>query len=185
MKKKKNTKPIMIPILRLFILLTLVGGVGYFVIASPFLATKVNSVASGYLSFHYTENESNTISLKEVVPVSLQKGKKSNDFYEFTVLVNEKERMNYEILLEPIVYPLDYQNLKIYLTDEEDQPFPEFVSIPSFDTFSSSTEGKIIYRGQLTKKESKQTFRLRIWVSDQEKYTEPKNFSFHIFIKEK
>jgi len=70
---------------------------------------------------------------------------------------------------------LDGNYVKFYLTDQNDQPFEGFAKnvIPNYAGFSASSKkpaARVIYTGVIGKNKS-QSFRLRMWVSDNYAFT--------------
>lgn len=190
--EKKNMKEIMITILSVLILIIAVFGISYSIWTQIFLGSKENSINTGYISFSYTESDTNVIEINNAVPMSDEKGKKltgNNNMFDFTVSAKYGgvSSIGYEIYATPITQTLDGKYVKVYLTDQKDQAMPGFDStIPTYDELVDSTmeNSKTIYQSSLDQSGVSQSFRLRIWVnSDYNMPETAKKFSFKVNVK--
>lgn len=191
-KEKKNIKEIIITILSVLILIIAVFGISYSIWTQTFLGSKENSINTGYISFSYTESDTNVIEMNNAVPMSDENGKKltgNNYMFDFTVSAKYGgvSSIGYEIYATPINQTLDSQYLKVYLTDQKDQAIPGYEStIPTYNELEDSTmeNSKTIYKSTLNHSGASQDFRLRIWVSSDYNTPETSNkFSFKVNVK--
>lgn len=122
------------------------------------------------------------IEIKNKLPVSDSLGKNYNgkgseegiqEFREFTINNNSNIDREFIILLDKQYFDsnsIDEKYIKIYLTDEKDNPIDGFSSNPiptfnSFDAYSKVITSKVIYKGKIEKKTMKK-YKLRSWLSD-------------------
>lgn len=191
-QEKKNTKEIVITVISVLILIIAVFGISYSIWTQTFLGSKENSINTGYISFSYTESDTNVIDINNAVPISDEKGKKligNNNVFDFTVSAKYQgvSAIDYEIYATPITQTLDSKYIKVYLTDQNDQAVTGFDSvIPTYDQLKDSTidNSKIIYNSSLNQSGISQKFRLRIWVSSDYNMPETsKKFSFKVNVK--
>ena len=195
MEKEKSTKrkEVMISILAVLILMVAVFGISYAVWQQTSLGTKENSISTGYVSFSYTESNTNIISIHNATPISDDAGKKlvgNQNSFEFSVSAKYAglPSIRYEVYTEPIKTTLDGRFLKVYLTNQNDVPVSGYdVTIPTYDSLeaSSTGSGKKLYEGTLTESGKVEKLRLRIWVSSA--FDMPANksyqFSFKVHVK--
>lgn len=190
--KNKKIKELIITTLSVLILIVAVFGISYSIWAQTFMGTKENSINTGYISFSYTESDTNVIEIHNAIPISDENGAiltGNKNMFDFTVSAKfaGASSINYEIFASPIVQTLDAKYLKVYLTDQNDNPVPGFDGVvPTYDSLEDSTiEGaKTIYKSSLTESDKVIKYRLRVWVSSD--YNLPdtvKNFSFKVNVK--
>lgn len=135
----------------------------------------------------------NKLPLIDVVGKKLQYDTESENqaYLDFNISSDSNEQVNYEIYIEKLEVDneMDSHYVKVYLTDDNDQPYEGFDSNASptyFDLRVSNIKpsAKRLYSGALDS-EKTQKFRVRVWVSDS--YVVRKDierFSFEINIKE-
>lgn len=195
MEKGSSTKKkeVFISILAVLILLVAVFGISYAVWQQTSLGTKENSISTGYVSFSYTESNTNVISIQNATPISDDAGKKltgNKNSFEFSVSAKYAglPSIQYEVYTEPLASTLDGRFLKVYLTNQNDVPVSGYdVTIPTYDSLEASSigNGKKLYEGTLTESGKTERFRLRIWVSSD--FDMPSNesykFSFKVHVK--
>lgn len=192
-EKKNNSKEIIISVLSVLILIVAVVGISYAVWTQTFLGTQENSLNTGYVSFTYTESETNVIAINNAIPIEDEEGKKlasKKSFFNFTISAKYAgvDSIGYEIYATPITQTLDPKYVKVYLTDYSEVPYAGYTGdVPTFDTLADSTvEGKKLYDGVLTKSGNINRFRLRVWVSSDYNLPESsKSFSFKVNVKGK
>lgn len=192
-EKRNNSKEIIISVLSVLILIVAVVGISYAVWTQTFLGTQENSLNTGYVSFTYTESETNVIAINNAIPIEDEEGKKlssKNTFFNFTISAKYAgvDSIGYEIYATPITQTLDPKYVKVYLTDYNEVPYAGYTTdVPTFDTLADSTvEGKKLYDGVLTKSGKVNRFRLRVWVSSDYNLPElSKSFSFKVNVKGK
>ena len=189
---KAEKKQLVISILAVLILVIAVFGISYAIWQRTFLGTKENSLSTGYISFSYTESNTNVISIDNAVPVSDDTGKRltgSTNMFDFTISAKYAglNSIGYEIYTEPIIEDLDGKYVKVYLTDQNDIPLSGYdVTVPTYSSRDASSlgTGKKLYQGTLTESGKTEKFRLRIWVdSTYNMPTESHKFSFKVNVK--
>lgn len=183
-EKENYTKEIITSILGVLILLVLIFGTSYAVSVKE-SDVKINTLTMGYLSFNFTEGNSNTIDIVNALGTSDIDGINSNNYYEFSVSNDYDKSINYEILLEPIINELDGKYIKFYLTDENNKVVKNYVNGPlSLNELIDSQidSNKVLYKDELKAKTSKK-FRLRVWLSDKYKTNNNVSFSFKADVK--
>lgn len=195
MEKETSTKrkEVLISILAVLILMVAVFGISYAVWQQTSLGTKENSISTGYVSFSYTESNSNVISINNAVAISDEAGKKlvgNQNSFEFSVSAKYAglPSIRYEVYTEPLTTTLDGRFLKVYLTNQNDVPVSGYdVTVPTYDSLevSSTGSGKKLYEGTLTESGKIERLRLRVWVSSD--FDMPANesykFSFKVHVK--
>ncbi len=185
-----NKKNVVLSVIFIILLFIFVIGISYAVWNRTFLGTQENSINTGYISFSYTESDTNVIEIHNAVPISDEKGKMlsgNNEMFDFTVSAKFAgvSSVDYEIYATPIVQTIDSKYIKVYLTDQYDQPvgFYGEVEVPTYDSLEDSTiEGtKTIYKSTLTTSGKVVDYRLRIWVaSDYNVPSESQKFAFKV-----
>lgn len=186
----ERKKELIISILGVILLFIVVIGVSYAVWSRTFLGTQENSINTGYVSFSYTESDTNVIEIHNAVPTSDTNGKMlsgSNEMFDFSVSASFAgvSSIDYEIYATPIIQTIDTQYIKVYLTDQNDQPvgFYDTETTPTYSSLNdSSVEGsKTIYKSTLTTSGEDVDYRLRIWVaSNYNVSSESQKFAFKV-----
>ena len=177
-KKLKQNKPLLI--IFIIVILLIITGVTYSFYKIKLEGQKTHFVSSDLISFTYKESE-NKIAITNMTPVSDKDGKKSN-YFEFSVtstLVKDMS-VDYEIsvLKTSTTNIFNEEDIKTYLTDENDNSLVEPVIISELEDNSKITNAKTIYQNNFTYNNSNEkqthTYRLRIWLKndvDLSKYT--------------
>ena len=188
--KKALRKEIINSILGIVFLVALISFLGFKVLSGGFEEDEINVLTAGYLTFNYTESNTNVISLVSAMPISDEEGIKSNqkeDYFEFEISNSSKESVKYEIMLEPLINNFNGKFLKLYLTDENNEALKRFdKTIPTWNEFNASNTlgSAIIYDGYLGANETKD-FRLRVWISEDYVVSDKADsFSFRINIRD-
>lgn len=193
-EKKTKRKEMYISILAILILLIAVFGISYAVWQQAFSGTRDNSVSTGYISFSYTESNTNVISIENAVPTSDDSGKKlvgNKNMFDFSISARYAgvPSIHYEIYTEPLVQSLDERYVKVYLTSQNNIPLSGYdVKVPTYDNLDRASvgNGKKLYEGNLTESSRVEKFRLRIWVSSEFNMPEESyKFSFKVHVKGK
>ena len=177
-EKLKQNKLVLI--MFIIAILLIVTGVTYSFYKIRLEGQKTHFVSSDLISFTYKESE-NKISITNTTPVSDIDGKKSN-YFEFSVSSNLVKDMSvdYEIsiLKTSTTNSFNESDIKVYLTDENDNSLVEPVIISELEDNNKITNAKTIYQNNFTYNNSNEkqthTYRLRIWLKndvDLSKYT--------------
>ncbi len=177
-KKLKQNKLVLI--MFIIAILLIITGVTYSFYKIKLEGQKTHFVSSDLISFTYKESE-NKIAITNMTPVSNTDGKKSN-YFEFSVSSNLVKDMSvdYEIsiLKTSTTNSFNEEDIKTYLTDENDNSLVEPVIISELEDNSKITNAKTIYQNNFTYNNSNEkqthTYRLRIWLKndvDLSKYT--------------
>ena len=177
-EKLKQNKLVLI--MFIIAILLIITGVTYSFYKIRLEGQKTHFVSSDLISFTYKESE-NKISITNTTPVSDIDGKKSN-YFEFSVSSNLVKDMSvdYEIsiLKTSTTNSFNESDIKVYLTDENDNTLVEPVIISELEDNSKITNAKTIYQNNFTYNNSNEkqthTYRLRIWLKndvDLSKYT--------------
>ena len=176
-KLKQNKLVLIIFIMAILLIIT---GVTYSFYKIKLEGQKTHFVSSDLISFTYKESE-NKIAITNMTPVSDTDGKKSN-YFEFSVSSNLVKDMSvdYEIsiLKTSTTNSFNESDIKVYLTDENNNSLVEPVIISELEDNSKITNAKTIYQNNFTYNNSNEkqthTYRLRIWLKndvDLSKYT--------------
>lgn len=186
-------KEVFISILAVLILMVAVFGISYAVWQQTSLGTRENSISTGYVSFSYTESNTNVISIQNATSLSDDAGKKltgNKNTFEFSVSATYAglPSIRYEVYAEPLDSTLDERFVKVYLTNQNDVPVSGYdVTIPTYNNLevASDGSGKRLYEGTLTESGQVERFRLRIWVSSDFDMPSTKSykFSFKVHVK--
>ena len=177
-EKLKQNKLVLI--MFIIAILLIITGVTYSFYKIRLEGQKTHFVSSDLISFTYKESE-NKISITNTTPVSDIDGKKSN-YFEFSVSSNLVKDMSvdYEIsiLKTSTTNSFNESDIKVYLTDENDNTLVEPVIISELEDNNKITNAKTIYQNNFTYNNSNEkqthTYRLRIWLKndvDLSKYT--------------
>ena len=177
-EKLKQNKLVLI--MFIIAILLIITGVTYSFYKIRLEGQKTHFVSSDLISFTYKESE-NKISITNTTPVSDIDGKKSN-YFEFSVSSNLVKDMSvdYEIsiLKTSTTNSFNESDIKVYLTDENDNSLVEPVIISELEDNNKITNAKTIYQNNFTYNNSNEkqthTYRLRIWLKndvDLSKYT--------------
>lgn len=185
----KNKRQLIISIFGVILLFIIAISVSYAIWQQTFLGTKENSINTGYVSFSYTESDTNIIEIHNAVPISDENGKmlsNNDEMFDFTVSANFAgvSSVDYEIYATPIVQTIDSQYIKVYLSDQYDQAVDSYAdSVPTYNMLEDSVmdDSKTIYKSTLTKSGEVIKYRLRIWVSsDFNVPSESQKFAFKV-----
>lgn len=186
----ERKKELIISVLGVILLFIVVIGISYAVWNRTFLGTQENSINTGYVSFSYTESDTNVIEIHNAVPTSDTNGKMlsgDNEMFDFNVSASFAgvTSIDYEIYATPILETIDTQYIKVYLTNQNDQPvgFYDAEEVPLYSSLEdSSVEGsKTIYKSTLTTSGEVVDYRLRIWVaSNYNVPSESQQFAFKV-----
>ena len=180
-------------VLIIILLLVIVFGASYAIWNRTMLGSKENTITSGTINFSYNEG-SNVIKIENALPTADSRGKLQQGgsrVFDFKIEgYDSSENAGYEIYTEDNsgnTFPEEY--LKIYLTDQNDNPMPGFTDsvTPLYTSFPKTEDnlGRVIYRSSLHKQSLKQDFRLRVWVSSDYEYREEtRDFKFKVNVKQ-
>ena len=177
-KSKYNKKRVsFFLILLLLLFITALLGTAYSLFIYAGEGAKNNTFSTSSINFSFDET-TNGISLKNAVPIIDEVGKKlqsdDNDvgYFDFNVSYNSfsfARNVSYEIYITPSENnSLDGKYVKVYLTDQNDQPLLGDVvkTFEELDSAKTINDGsKQIYYDSFTKTGVKK-FRLRMWVSE-------------------
>lgn len=193
MDNNDNKKPALISMILVVILFMTVIGVTYAVFTYSEEGKVRNIVTTGNITFSYNEM-TNGITLDNAIPIADSVGKKlekddGNDgFFDFNVSCTKSGYNNiyYEVFAtrESVYNELDERYVKVYLTDgTTDEAVSGYTAaVPTYNDLNDSIikdGAKQLYYGSFTNSGT-QSFRLRMWVSDE--YT-LKSTSEHFKIK--
>lgn len=143
---------------------------------------------------------SKNVYLENTLPISNELGKqydgsniedKIHGYNEFTIANNYSKNITYEVYLKEnnkCEKVIDKSYVIFYLTNSKDEPLygfkenklPSFTSLP---VLSDKPNAKLLYSGTI-KNQSKEKFKLRVWVSDLYSINKDKEcFSFDIYVR--
>jgi len=143
---------------------------------------------------------SKNVYLENTLPISNELGKqydgsniedKIHGYNEFTIENNYSKNITYEVYLKEnnkCEKVIDKSYVIFYLTNSKDEPLygfkenklPSFTSLP---VLSDKPNAKLLYSGTI-KNQSKEKFKLRVWVSDLYSINKDKEcFSFDIYVR--
>ena len=172
-------------------ILLIVTGVTYSFYKIRLEGQKTHFVSSDLISFTYKESDTNVISIENAIPVADEVGKKqkdSNSMFDFNVSTKYKGvgNINYEVYSTLMKSTLDSKYVKVYLTDQNDNPLDGYSKdVPVYDALSESIveDGKTLYKGSLKSGDVK-NLRLRIWLSSEySDGSEARTFAFKVNVK--
>lgn len=170
-------------VILVFSLVLLVIGATYAICSNLILGTTENILEAGILNFSFNEDafSDNGINIQNALPISDEQGK---------ILNSTSQYFDFSVNALATIAPLSYQvvvikqenstfmdeNIKLYLTlknGANETPSPLVLNGSKVKTYnklqnSTNNDGKIIYNGVVPKSESeyKQSFRLRMWISE-------------------
>ena len=195
-KEKKYEKFILSGALILLLIVSVVG-ITYAVFSYQREGEKNNVITTGSIIFTYTET-TNGINLQNAMPTSDEIGKKlersenNEGYFDFNVSCSlaGTSRINYEVYATKlnVENPLSEEYVKMYLTDgTTDQPILGYDNdVPTYYSLKDSTVAsgsKTLYTGSFTNS-GVQSFRLRMWLSDQYTLTNQSNdFKIKVNVK--
>lgn len=143
---------------------------------------------------------SKNVYLENTLPISNELGKqydgsniedKIHGYNEFTIANNYSKNITYEVYLKEnnkCEKVIDKSYVIFYLTNSKDEPLDGFKEnkLPSFTSLpvlSDKPNAKLLYSGTI-KNQSKEKFKLRVWVSDLYSINKDKEcFSFDIYVR--
>ena len=177
--KKSRLKYLLI----LGIVLTLIAGIGstysFFIYRQE--GSNV-SLESGEISINYSDNV-NYISVPDAYPVSDEVGKIYPYYSDFTInSVTDKHPIKYEIQIIPNSNnTIDTKYVKVYLTDQDDNPITQPMLYDDLKQATYNTTGKIVDTGFFTTSDT-QDFRLRVWIDESYDKNLIETFGFNIYL---
>lgn len=184
---QSESKQILLSIIGISILIIAFVGISYAAFTSSLTDFNQQGISTGTISL-VLKNESSNVSIKNMMPMSIEDGKKltgDGNVYDFTVESNlsTNTTLNYEISVQKVVTEqpsLKDNEVRFYLQRMNDGEFVDtsitsnpqpFVPLQE-DSFLGSKKGTmVIYSGtlsNLTDKDNKEKeeFRLRMWVDN-------------------
>ena len=177
-------------ILGVFVLICLVYKTSSFIVSSSVIDSfKINKKTSEYLSFNYADTASSVYEIENVRKVSDFVGKRLlNEYFDFEVSIPKDslttESVEYEVIVKGINTVIDDENIKIYLSDQNNKSLKEFQNtVPLFTMFDDNGNGKVIYTGSFNKNNLSDKYRLRIWVNSSYYKNIDEKMSFSIEVK--
>lgn len=196
-EKEKNYEKFILSGALILLLIVSVVGITYAVFSYQREGEKNNVITTGSIIFTYTET-TNGINLQNAMPISDEVGKKlersenNEGYFDFNVSCSlaGTTRINYEVYATKlnVENPLSEEYVKMYLTDgTTDQPILGYDNdVPTYYSLKDSTVAsgsKTLYTGSFTNS-GVQSFRLRMWLSDQYTVTDQSNdFKIKVNIK--
>lgn len=160
-----------------------------------YLRKHFNTTNTKNLIINY--NNSDSIKISNSLPISNALGKKideSNEkqgYEEITIKNTNNKDVKYKIYLKKEKQDIEYIDenyIKLYLTDDKDNPLSGFEKnlIPTYYSLkylSDKPDSKLLYNGVI-KANTSEKLRLRVWVADTYAITSnKKDFSFKIYVK--
>ena len=197
---QSESKQIILSVIGISVLIIAFVGISYAAFTSSLADSNQQGISTGTISL-VLKNESSNVSIKNMMPMSIEDGKKltgDGNVYDFTVESNlsHNTTLNYEISIEKVVSDqpsLNDGEVRFYLqrmsngefidTSITSNPQP-FIALKQ-DSFLGSKKGTmVIYSGTLSNltdkdKLEKEEFRLRMWV-DQETIIDSVSKQFNI-----
>ena len=171
---KNITKRIRTSFAILIILTILIIGLGYYIYGINILKLGINDRTANYISFNDIF-DSDTIKINNVKRLSDKQGKKDKPV-ELNIK-SDGETLEYEIILVPINVNVDYQYIKYYITDKDNNKL-NYNNLAS-SNISDDYSGNVIYKGTINNKEK---LKLRVWIDNN--YKEDINInSFEVKVK--
>jgi len=158
----------------LILLLLLISGVSYYLFGTSVLDLDIHMTTNN-ISFN-DFYDSDTIKIHNIKQLNDKKGKKSKAID--LNISGISDGLEYEIILIPINVNVEYNSIKYYLTDEDNNSLI-FDNLGN-TSLSNDYSGNVIYSGILNNKKSK--LKLRVWIDD-DYYGDIGNNSFEVKIK--
>lgn len=197
----KEKKKVVLSVLGVLLLLCSVFVVGFAIFVFEDTSNHENAITTGTISFSYNE-ESNGIDLVNAIPIDDTVGMKltnsnkaqgiNQGYFEFSIQASGsvKQSLKYQIYATlQDDSDMDPNYIKVYLTDDNDQPYTNYISsIPVFaalDDYDGTSDEKVLYKGTIAPTENAtQRFRLRLWVAkDFEDGSTSKTFKIKVNVK--
>ncbi len=179
-KDSNNRRKLVLSVILIIILIISITSITYALFTYSKEGKIRNTITTGSISFNYTET-TNGISLENAMPISDTVGKNLNrsqnneGYFDFNVSssIAGTGRIQYEVYAtkEKVENELSEKYVKIYLTDRTtDRPISGYdMDVPTYDSLKNSISkkgSKQLYYGTFVNS-GVQSFRLRMWVSDQ------------------
>ena len=125
----------------------------------------------------------NYIDIPSAYPISDTIGKIYPYYADFTVsAVIETVNINYELQIVPSENTtIDTKYIKVYLTDQSDNPILGPISYSKLDDATYNTTGKILHVGQF-KNSGINCFRVRVWIDEAYRKNVSEIFGFKIYL---
>ncbi len=186
-QKKLYTKRVIAASIKLSVIIILLIGTSY-VLFEKRNNVSIDSVTASYLSFNFSDNDTNVINMSAKLPVSDEVGKKScnkGECFEFSISNENDDKTEYQVLVETLTSNIDLKYIKVYLTDDDNNPIGIFnKKIPTLVDFvdCNSNGDKIIYKGNINKDKIK-NFKLKLWVSEDYNSEDTPVLSFRVSVK--
>ncbi len=175
MAKNQNKKAIMLALIGLFFILL---GTSYAIFSNAYHGLLETTITTDGIAFKYTEG-ANNIALSEAFPISDEEGKNLSSYFEFYISGKAKADMEipYYITVRKTNTSSNIDDaIKLYLTkvdkngNEEIVTLTKFSEIEQYDNAGidlSKYVEKLLHSDKITgNKIYKETYRLRMWISD-------------------
>lgn len=140
------------------------------------------SLETGEISITFA-NDKNYIDVDTSYPISDEMGKVSPYYSDFTIdAITNNVDIRYEIQIVPNSdNTIDSQYIKVYLTDQNDNPLTTVKTYDSLEEADYNNDAKMVYSGYMTKSMSK-NFRLRVWIDENYISDVAQDFGFTIYL---
>ncbi len=174
-KKRKKQKSLIFPSLLLLILLVSVIFTSKLVFSDITNNISINKREKATIVYTNQSDEVITISSEFLLDDKLSMT--SDNKYSFNINTKNNNK-NYSIKIVKVNSQIEDKYIKFYLTDSKDK---KLIKPTRLSDLKYDNDNLVLYNGVL--KHKKEKFNLRVWVSNDFKSNEVKNFSFKVIIE--
>ena len=140
------------------------------------------SVEAGDINVKFN-NDNNYLTTGSSYPISDETGKVLPYYSDFSINATTNDMgIKYEIqTIADTTNSIDPSYIKVYLTDQNDNPITDVLTYSELTKAEYNTDGKLVYTSYITKTGTKD-FRLRMWIDESYNLQEGQTFGFKIYL---
>ena len=133
--------------------------------------TNTNILSSAEVKIEFLESSNEIIAVTNAIPLSDEEGKKQEDKFTFQITTKASNKaIKYNLNIEKVTGPEGYTDLKdsevkIYLTDYEDNPLVGPILISELDNYNLYSK----VNTHENNNEIKDKYKLRVWIAESAK----------------
>lgn len=174
------------------LILIIVVTVGFIIYANRKPEVIDKKVKGGSIVLNYTDNITG-LSLKNIKPTTDAigiKNEKDGEYFDFSIDIelNKAKEIDYELAVvkDDALSTISDDDIKIYLEKEDSGTYNKVFGPESYkkikkDTKLGSPEGSMVLLKEKRKKDAKENYRLRMWLSDKS-VTKQGNYSVEVIV---
>lgn len=174
------------------LILVIVVTVGFIIYANRKPEVIDKKVKGGSIVLNYTDNITG-LSLKNIKPTTDaigMKNEKDGEYFDFSIDIelNKAKEIDYELAVvkDDALSTISDDDIKIYLEKEDSGAYNKVFGPESYkkikkDTKLGSPEGSMVLLKEKRKKDVKENYRLRMWLSDKS-VTKQGNYSVEVIV---